>query len=205
LTVSPVTIPASSPASDGGDIALLISDIDGTLVTPDKTLTPEAAGAVRRLGEAGVAFTLVSSRPPRGMQSLAAELHVGLPFGAFNGGSLAELDAGVVESHRLSPGIAREVLALLVKRDVDAWVFAADTWRLRNPEEPNVQLETRTIGFDPVVVESFEDVIDRQDRRRVQRPHAPDARPGRDRCLDRGRGHDCPLPTLLSRHDSSER
>lgn len=45
-------------------IALVVTDVDGTLVTTDKSLTPATRAAVRRLGEAGIGFTVASSRPP---------------------------------------------------------------------------------------------------------------------------------------------
>ena len=48
-------------------IALVVSDVDGTLVTKDKTLTDRARDAVRRLGDAGIAFSVVSSRPTIGI------------------------------------------------------------------------------------------------------------------------------------------
>ena len=38
-------------------IALVVSDVDGTLVTHEKVLTDAAKGAVRRLRDAGVGFT----------------------------------------------------------------------------------------------------------------------------------------------------
>ena len=44
-------------------IALVVSDVDGTLVTKDKILTDAAKGAVQRLSDAGIGFTIVSSRP----------------------------------------------------------------------------------------------------------------------------------------------
>jgi len=44
-------------------IALVVSDVDGTLVTKDKILTDDARAAVRRLHEANIGFTVVSSRP----------------------------------------------------------------------------------------------------------------------------------------------
>ena len=46
-------------------IALVVSDVDGTLVTQEKVLTDAAKDAVRRLGDAGIGFTIVSSRPTR--------------------------------------------------------------------------------------------------------------------------------------------
>ncbi len=141
------------------DIALVISDVDGTLVTPDKALTPAAIAAVRRLSDARIGFTLISSRPPRGMVSLVTQLDVRLPFGGFNGGSLVAPDLSLVEAHRLAPEVARETIALLAKRGVDAWVFARGDWLLRDPEGTNVPREKHTVGFDPKAVDDFETVI----------------------------------------------
>ncbi|HZC17546.1 MAG TPA: HAD hydrolase family protein, partial [Caulobacteraceae bacterium] len=73
-------------------VCLLVSDIDGTLVTPDKSLTLAALEAGRRLAAAGVGLTLVSSRPARGMAHLVDALDIRLPFAAFNGGSIVAPD-----------------------------------------------------------------------------------------------------------------
>lgn len=147
-----------------GPIALLISDIDGTLVTPNKTLTPGAAAAVRQLAAAGIGFTLVSSRPPRGMAALVAQLGVGLPFGAFNGGSLVTPDLGLITAHRLSPDVARGVLALLTERGAGVWVFADGDWLTSDPGGPDVARERRALGFGPRVRAGFADVVGRIDK-----------------------------------------
>jgi Cof subfamily protein (haloacid dehalogenase superfamily) len=144
-----------------GVIALLIADVDGTLVTPERTLTPNARSAVRRLSEAGVGFTLVSSRPPRGLASLVATLDLKLPFAAFNGGALVRPDFGIIKTHQLSSRAASAALDLLGRRDVEAWVFADGDWRLRNPDSPYVANNRRTVGYDPKIVQGFYDVIDR--------------------------------------------
>ena len=52
-------------------IDLLVSDIDGTLVRDDKSLSEAVIAAVKRLQAAGKAITLVSSRPPRAHRSEA--------------------------------------------------------------------------------------------------------------------------------------
>ena len=57
-------------------IELLIADVDGTLVTPDKVLTARAALAVRKLHDASVAFAITSGRPPRGMSMLVEPLAI---------------------------------------------------------------------------------------------------------------------------------
>jgi hydroxymethylpyrimidine pyrophosphatase-like HAD family hydrolase len=39
-------------------ISLVLADVDGSLVTADKALTPRAASAVKALHEAGIAFAI---------------------------------------------------------------------------------------------------------------------------------------------------
>jgi Cof subfamily protein (haloacid dehalogenase superfamily) len=155
----------SEPRSDErGPIALLIADVDGTLVTPDKALTPAAVDAARLLGEAGVGFTIISSRPPRGMAPIIEQLDIGLPFAAFNGGSLLTPSLELIEAHRLPQDIARAMLALLTPWDVDAWVYADDDWLVRNPDGTRVSHERLTLGHGPTHVQGFEDVIGRIDK-----------------------------------------
>lgn len=148
----------------GGAIALLIADVDGTLVTSDKVLTPAAIDAARRLREAGVGFTIISSRPPRGMASIIEQLDIDLPFAAFNGGSLLTPSLELIEAHRLPRAVARAMLALLTTWDVDAWVYADGDWRVRNPDGIRVSLERLTLGHGPMQVQGFEDVIGRIDK-----------------------------------------
>src|SRR5260221_28501 len=55
-------------------ISLVIADVDGTLVTEQKELTPRAQAAVRALRQAGIDFAITSGRPPRGMAMLVEPL-----------------------------------------------------------------------------------------------------------------------------------
>jgi Cof subfamily protein (haloacid dehalogenase superfamily) len=143
---------------------LFVSDVDGTLVTPDKALTPAAIAAAADIHAAGVPFTLVSSRPPRGMAQVIAATGVTLPFAAFNGGSLVGPDFKLIEAHRLSAEAAIATLTLLDAQGVEAFVFADDLWLLRDPNGPKVGRERHTVGFEPTVVTGFEAFIDRIDK-----------------------------------------
>jgi len=139
-------------------IALVITDVDGTLVTPDKVLTPAAAAAARRLAGAGVGLTLISSRPPRGLTGLVKGLDIRLPFGGFNGGVLSAPDQTPIETHYLAPDIARQVLAVFERPGVDIWVYAGSEWRMRDPHGAHVAHEQLTLGFAPTVVGDFDDL-----------------------------------------------
>ncbi|WJR77158.1 Cof-type HAD-IIB family hydrolase [Bradyrhizobium sp. NP1] len=136
-------------------IALVVSDVDGTLLTRDKTLTEPATAAVRRLHAAGIGFTIVSSRPTIGMQFLVAPLAITLPIGAFNGSSIVGPDMRPIEQHLIPPEVARRSIDVLIDFDVDVWLFTNESWLTRNPDGEYVAHEKRAIRHDPVIVADF--------------------------------------------------
>jgi len=133
-------------------IALVISDVDGTLVTTDKRLTPATITAVRRLEAAGIGFTVASSRPPVGLQGLVAELGLRLPIGAFNGTTIVGPDLAPISQVLIPADAAREAAERLADGGADIWVFARGGWHLRNPAAAYVDLERRTLGVGPEIV-----------------------------------------------------
>jgi Cof subfamily protein (haloacid dehalogenase superfamily) len=137
-------------------VALVISDVDGTLVTSDKVLTARTRAAVASLARHGIAFTIVSSRPPFGMRMLVEPLDLRLPIAAFNGAVLAMPDLTILERRRIGREAARQALACFRSCDVDVWLFTEDRWLLRNPDGAYVEREVRTVQTQPVVVESFD-------------------------------------------------
>ena len=145
-------------------IRLVVSDVDGTLVTTDKRLTSSAIDAVRAIQAAGARFTLISSRPPRGMAAVFQALGVAEPMAAFNGGTIFAPDLTVLEAHRLDAAAAREAIAQMEQAGVGVWADADGAWRLKDPDGPHVDHERHTIGFGPTVAPSFDDIIARIDK-----------------------------------------
>ena len=136
-------------------IALVVSDVDGTLLTKDKTLTDGAKGAVRRLHEAGIGFTITSSRPTLGMRFLIEPLAIMLPIGAFNGSSIVDPQLHPVEQHLIPPAAAQRSLDILNEYGADIWLFTNDLWLTRNPDGEYVPHEKRAIRADPTIVTDF--------------------------------------------------
>ncbi len=50
------------------------------------------------------------------------------------------------------------LLEALAASGVDAWVFIDDVWYLMNPDGTYVLLETRTVGYDGVLVKRFDEL-----------------------------------------------
>ncbi|WP_235837985.1 Cof-type HAD-IIB family hydrolase [Chitinasiproducens palmae] len=137
----------------------MISDIDGTLLTPDKQVTARAVAAVQALRDAGIVFTLASSRPPVGLAGLVKQLHLDAPLAAFNGGTLVAPDLRtVLHARHIAPELAKQALRALDAHGHHAWVFARGEWRVTDPSGPYIDLESRTIGTGPTVVARFDDL-----------------------------------------------
>ena len=138
----------------------MISDVDGTLVTDDKVLTAGAQSVVAQLRARGIIFSIISSRPPRGLRMLLEPLEITTPVGGFNGGVIATPDLNVVSQHLLLPQVARHAVDTLNARGVEVWVFSGQNWLLRDPFGPYVPLEQHTVGFRPTIVEDFGSALD---------------------------------------------
>jgi len=145
----------------GNDIRLVISDVDGTLVTQDKTLTPRSIAAVRRLREAGIAFSITSGRPPLGMKMLIDALALSEPIAAFNGGVLIRPDMSVMAQSFLPAEIAGRTIKTVERHGLDVWVYTDRDWLVRDAGGPHVAHEQWTVKFAPRVVPDFTSHIDR--------------------------------------------
>jgi len=139
------------------DIRLFLADVDGALVTNDKVLTEAAKDAARDLRRAGIALAITSGRPPRGMSMLIEPLALEGAIAGFNGGVFVNPDLSVIESHLLDPAIAKQTLDLILGRGLDAWVYTADEWLIRDAKAPHVDREAWTVKFDAKIVASFSD------------------------------------------------
>jgi Cof subfamily protein (haloacid dehalogenase superfamily) len=136
-------------------ISLVVSDVDGTLLPKDKVLTEGNKRAVRKLHEAGIGFTIVSSRPTIGMGFLIEPLAISLPIGAFNGSSIVDAQLKPIEQHLIAPDVAQRSLDVLDAFGVDIWLFTNDQWLTRNPDGEYVGHEKLAIKHDPVIVKDF--------------------------------------------------
>lgn len=136
-------------------VSLVVSDVDGTLVTPEKTLTEASIRAVHRLHARGIGFTVVSSRPPFGLRMLVEPLALALPLGAFNGGVMVKPTLELIEQRLVPEPAARRSVEVLEQCGVDVWVFTAERWLAQNPSGDYVPRERRTLQAEPTVVKDF--------------------------------------------------
>ena len=88
-------------------ISLVLADVDGTLVTEEKILTPRARAAVSALQHAGILFAITSGRPPLGMSMLFDPLDIETPIAGFNGGLFVDRHLNILEQKTVPVDVAR--------------------------------------------------------------------------------------------------
>jgi len=94
--------------------AMLAFDLDGTLTTSEKKITPETKTMIQRAGKEGATVVLASGRPMSGMAFLADELGLDQYNGylmAYNGGRIIRCkDQKLVNNVLLNPDFYKTIL-----------------------------------------------------------------------------------------------
>jgi Cof subfamily protein (haloacid dehalogenase superfamily) len=145
----------TKPPAAATRIELVLADVDGTLVTPEKELTDRTIAAVRRLREAGIKFAVTSGRPPRGMAMLVDPLELTLPLAAFNGGLFVRPDMSPIEERALETDIVTPIVRLLSDHQLDVWLYRGADWLVRDTKAPHIDKEAATVRFPPTLVKSL--------------------------------------------------
>jgi Cof subfamily protein (haloacid dehalogenase superfamily) len=141
----------------GQPIRLVVSDIDGTLVTKAKVLTPRARAAIDSMKQRGIGFSVASARPPAGLRRIVEMTGIEMPVGSVNGGAIIRPDLTILETLLVPVDAVRMSIAMLRQQGIDAWLFTADQWFLRDPNGAHVDHEATTLGLQPIIVDEFDE------------------------------------------------
>ena len=142
-------------------IAAVLADVDGTLVTKAKVVTPRAIEAIEELHERGVLFAITSGRPPRGMRMLVHPLEIRGPIAAFNGGIIVQPDMTIVDERTVPADVAPAVIETIRAHGLYPWIYRGADWYVTDPHAPHVAREEATVQFQPTVVPSYDSLLDR--------------------------------------------
>ena len=116
-------------------IRLVVSDLDGTLLSEGHRLTRRVLEAVYRFREQGGLFTLATGRPHLTACQIAEELQLDIPYIACNGSVLAGKE-GIVQSHVLPLTDLATLLWEADRQGTDVLMFRGEEVRVfrRTPQ-----------------------------------------------------------------------
>ena len=104
---------------------LIVSDLDGTLLRSDETISDASLAELRRWEHAGVPLVIATGRPPRWMLGVRDRLGGGTAI-CCNGAVLLDLgEFRVLAEHPLTPDVLRAITGGLRRRQPGTW-FAVE-------------------------------------------------------------------------------
>jgi len=102
-------------------------DLDGTLLGPDKTISPENIAAVDRLHQNGVTVIIASGRRHQNSVRFQRQLGLSGPIIACQGGLIRDGESGnVIEAHFLPQGVTRQIIGEAETRDIQTIYYHLD-------------------------------------------------------------------------------
>lgn len=143
-----VEVDPDAPIPVPADVAMVGSDLDGTLLGPDLRVGARSLAAIPRLGERGVEFVYVTGRPPRWLRPVIAQTrHRGMAVCA-NGALVVDLaEERLVRRTAMERDLAKAV-AVRLRELVPGTTFALE--RLLDGADSVRDLDGLTIvGFEP--------------------------------------------------------
>lgn len=133
---------------------IIASDVDGTLLTSEHTISPAVRDAVLAARAAGVPVVLASARGPRAMKHLLAELgslHTG-PFIAFQGALVGQFapedELKILHQTRLAVDVARTVVRSAMAAGSTVNWYDAQDWFYSRWDRYG-EWESRATGVTP--------------------------------------------------------
>ena len=110
--------------SDSKEI-LYVSDLDGTLLTPQSCLPDEAADRLNHLIDKGLQFTIATARNYDSVYPVLCRLNLNIPVILFNGVYLTDFKSGKNIDHieSLCPDVVRELMAIAKPYKIDPFIY----------------------------------------------------------------------------------
>ena len=125
----------------------VVSDLDDSLLTSDKTISPRDRETIRRLKEKGVYFFIASGRHFSFVRELASQVGFDLPVICCNGGHVYDYLTGETLMAKLIPSpVARAVKEYLDERKIHYLIYTTESpfFTPGNPRIPFWEEQNRT-------------------------------------------------------------
>lgn len=136
-------------------VRLVVTDMDGTLLTPEKQVARSSVDMIDRLRAAGVAVCLVSSRAPVGIERYHQALNLDTPYAAMNGAIVRDGQGKTLSTLTLPVEAVKATIDMLDVHEVDGWLFCGSDWIVKDETAGYVPHEQKVLGLAPVVTKDF--------------------------------------------------
>jgi len=150
---------------------LYISDLDGTLLRPDASISPETSRILNHLISRGLHFTVATARTEATVKQILEGVRIQIPVVLMNGSCIFDLQTGsYVKTEQLSENAKTVLLETIRRQKAEGFIYSIDQDRLTtfyeraDRPESLAFLEERTSRYQKKfvrVADFFEGLSDR--------------------------------------------
>lgn len=143
---------------------ILVLDIDGTLTTSEKTISPQTYQAIQTIQKRSHKVVLASGRPTPGVQPFADQLHLADYGGyilSYNGAKITNCQTGEIIYQKTLPApVIPDLYRAALEHQVGIVTYSADTILAGTPIDSYMELESRINQIPIETVTDFASAID---------------------------------------------
>jgi Cof subfamily protein (haloacid dehalogenase superfamily) len=136
-------------------IKLICTDIDGTLLRPDHTISPRTKRAIQEAHKRGIIVALVSGRIGKSLVKIQEELGITGPLGTLNGSLVLDEKGRSILEHPLKKDEIHQILEWAKQTDLNAFVYTNTNW-YASTEGYWTEYELKISGFKGIVRSFYE-------------------------------------------------
>ncbi|MGC8560435.1 MAG: HAD family hydrolase [Phycisphaerae bacterium] len=130
-------------------IDMFVSDVDGTLLQQDKSISRRTLEAVNAVRSQGIGFTVISGRPPHGMKFLIESLALTRPLAALNGALIFWPNMSILQATTLEADAAAGAAEIIIEYGLELWLYTVTDWLVTDRQSPRVRHEVSVVGHEP--------------------------------------------------------
>ncbi len=129
-------------------VRIVFSDIDGTLLTDDKHVTPKTEKAVQELLENDIPFVLVSARMPEAIYPITEKMGVTIPLICYSGALVLTKEGETLASTAMEAGVTADFIRAAEQHFPNATInyYAGHHWYVNDVKDPRVVFEMKITG-----------------------------------------------------------
>lgn len=104
-------------------IKLIATDIDGTLLSPQRIITERSLRAIRAAREKGITVAIATGRFPENAYLMLEDYGLRLPIVGVNGARIVDEGLREIANHSMDPEAVRETIGVLMNLGSDFFIF----------------------------------------------------------------------------------
>lgn len=138
-------------------IKLVVTDIDGTIYTPEKGITNEVKHCIQNLTQKGVHVAIATGRTYGSAKWIADNVGIECPLICYQGGLVKTYEGNIIDVKYLNEKIAREIIEDFRKRNIHLNVYIEDKLYVEEDDD-YIKDYIGDKGIDYYKVDSFDEL-----------------------------------------------